>query len=288
MCPRRWVFSSCLARSNQVASLGGCRAAGHRLLSRVLNLVFPEDCSLCQKPLADFRRFPVCAECLATVEPLAAEYWCVSCRTPFVNASPLDASGRCPLCRDGLRAFDGAYSFGSYQDGLRRLIHMLKYDRVRPLAAPLARLALRALPRDLVFEAVVPVPMHWRRRWARGFNQAELIAGEIGGILHLPVRAAVKRTRWTPSQADLTTAARKRNVTGSFAVINKEAIQGRRILLVDDVMTTGATAGACAAVLKRAGARSVTVLTVARADRRIGLAVLRGIGPKKQSVGAGQ
>jgi len=225
---------------------------------------------------------------MASLEPFVPEYWCASCRTPFLNSAPLDSAGLCPLCRDGLRAFEGAYSFGAYEGGLRRLIHMLKYEGVRPLARPLAEMAVRALPKDLVFDAVTPVPMHWRRRWSRGFNQSELIAREVARTLRVPVLKATKRTRFTPPQAELTISARRRNAEGSFRAVRGAVVKEKRVLLIDDVLTTGATAGACAAVIKRAGARSVTVLTVARADRRIGLAMLRGLGRGKNSVGAVQ
>jgi ComF family protein len=139
----------------------------------------------------------------------------------------------------------------------------LKYDGMTPLAATLGGYLSRALPIDEAYDAVVPVPLHWFRRFQRGFNQAALLAGQIGKTRNLPLLRAVRRT-----QTGLTNAKRRQNVAGAFRA---RRIDGLRILLVDDVMTTGATGSACASALKRAGAKSVTLLTVARVDRRSGL-----------------
>ncbi|HZT30953.1 MAG TPA: ComF family protein [Bryobacteraceae bacterium] len=223
---------------------------------------------MCHGPLREFSRVPVCRDCLHEPAPLAAEYFCVSCRTPFLNRFPLDAEGRCALCRSGLWGFDAAWCYGAYEGKLRELIHLFKYGRIRTLARPLGDLLSNALPRDQRFDLVVPVPLHWRRRWRRGFNQSELLAREIARRCGLPVRRLVRRRRSTRTQAGLSNSARRENVAGAFSMYRAAGSQGRRILLVDDVMTTGATAGACAMVLKRAGARYVGLLTLARVDRR--------------------
>jgi len=202
-------------------------------------------------------------------EPLDAEFFCISCRTPFVNSFPLDSEGRCALCRSGLRAFDAAYSFGAYAAELRELIHLLKYRSVRPLAAPLGQYLLRCLPRDEVFDVIVPVPLHWTRRWRRGFNQAELLARAVSRSTGIPVREALRRVHSTAPQAGLSNSARRRNVVRAFRCTAENRVRGKNVLLVDDVMTTGSTATACARALKRAGAKRVSVLTVARADRRM-------------------
>jgi ComF family protein len=201
-----------------------------------------------------------------TPEPLSAEFFCASCRTPFQNAFPLDASGRCALCRSGLRGFDAAYSFGAYEGVLRELIHLFKYGKVRTLARPLGALLARALPRDEAFDAVVPVPLYWRRRMGRGFNQSELLARELSRRTGIPVANALRRLRPTPAQAGLSNSARRQNMSRAFRA---RSVQDKRILLIDDVMTTGATAASCAAALKQAGARRVALLTVARVDRRM-------------------
>jgi ComF family protein len=166
-----------------------------------------------------------------------------------------------------LRGFDAAYCYGAYEGTLRELIHLYKYGRMKPLARPLGDLLARALPRDQGFDAVVPLPLHWRRKWERGFNQSELLARSIARRCGIPLVHGARRRRPTRAQAGLTSALRRENVKGAFSAIT-DRVRGLRILLVDDVLTTGATAGACAVVLKRAGAQSVALLTVARADRR--------------------
>lgn len=231
-------------------------------------LVFPDDCRICGRPLTRSLRIPVCDACLKPPEPLSAEHFCVCCRTPFLNAYPLDAEGRCGLCRRGLSGFDAAYCFGAYQGRLRELIHLFKYGRMRPLAGPLGEWLALAIPREQRFEAIVPVPLHWRRRWRRGFNQAALLARAVARRYGLPVTQALRRVRATAVQAGLSRSARRANVTGAFRVRRSADVAGRRILLVDDVMTTGATARACALALKQAGASYVAALTLARADRR--------------------
>jgi len=155
---------------------------------------------------------------------------------------------------------------------LRQLIHLYKYGRIKTLAKPLAGLLGRALPRDERFDAVIPVPLHWRREWSRGFNQSALLARELAKRTGVAYLAGMRRIRSTSVQAGLSNTLRRKNVASAFALRRGMAarkIAGRRILLIDDVMTTGATASACANVLKRAGAARVVLLTVARVDRRM-------------------
>jgi ComF family protein len=168
-----------------------------------------------------------------------------------------------------LHGFDAAFSYGVYDGKLRQLIQLLKYGGIRPLAEPLAEWLSAALPRDQRFDIIVPMPIHWRRRWTRGFNQSELLARALSRRTGIPVVHAVRKRKGTPPQAGLTAPQRRANVASVFEASKGKKAAGRRILLVDDVLTTGATAGACARAMKRAGAVSVTVLTVARADRRV-------------------
>jgi ComF family protein len=200
---------------------------------------------------------------------MAADYYCKDCKTPFLNRFPLDEQGRCSLCRLGLTGFDSVYTFGSYEDTLRGLIHLFKYNQVRPLAAPLGALLARAIPREHRFDVIVPMPLHWKKRWSRGYNQSELLAKEIARRWGLPVSKMVRRIKATAPQAGLSNSKRRLNVRGAF--VARKGVKGLRVLLIDDVLTTGATASACARVLKRAGASHVAVAAVARTDRRISL-----------------
>jgi ComF family protein len=203
---------------------------------------------------------------------LLAEFFCANCHTPFHNRFPLDDNGLCALCAGGMRGFDRAYSFGFYEGTLRSLIHLFKYSGMKPLSARLAGLLIRALPLDTPYDAVVPMPLYWRRKWKRGFNQAEMLGRHVAEQRGIPLLDAVRRVRATATQAGLTSSNRRKNVAGAFRVKRRfkddARIRGKRILLIDDVMTTGATAAACASTLKRAGAASVTLLTLARTDRR--------------------
>jgi ComF family protein len=222
--------------------------------------------------LREVSRIPVCAACLRQVEPLSAEHFCSQCRTPFQNRFPLDEEGRCALCRFGRRGFDAAYCFGAYEGTLRELIHVYKYGKVRTLADPLGGFLGRALARDERYDLVTPVPLHWRRRWQRGFNQSELLAREIERRCGIPFAHTLRRVRSTSAQAGLSNTARRRNVAAAFTArrtLKADVLRGRRVLLVDDVMTTGSTAAACSQALKNAGAARVALLTVARVDRRM-------------------
>jgi ComF family protein len=181
---------------------------------------------------------------------------------------------RCGLCRRIEPPFARAAAYGSYESGLRELIHLLKYASVRPAADVLGRMLAEAiatlepeLPADSV--AVVPVPLHRTKLRQRGFNQAELIARAAlktrprGDRLHL-CADVLERKRDTASQIGLTSHQRRENLRGAFAVAQPEFVKGLEVLVVDDVYTTGATVSECTRVLRRAGATKVWVATVAR------------------------
>jgi ComF family protein len=257
---RRWAFSSSSLTSY-------CTSAVQTPFHALFSLFFPDDCRICGEPLRLLSRIPLCSACLRPPERLAAEYFCVSCGTPFENAFPLDAEGRCALCRHGLRGFDAAYCYGSYEGRLREWIHLFKYGRIQTLANPLLELLAAVLPRTERIDAIVPVPLHWRKRWQRGFNQSELLARGIARKWGLPVVNALRRRRFTSAQAGLTNTERRKNVAAAFASLRP--LEGQRILLIDDVLTTGSTAAACARVLRAAGAARIAVAAVARADRRL-------------------
>jgi len=180
---------------------------------------------------------------------------------------------RCPLCRRADRPYDRAVSYGSYQDGLRELIHLLKYNSVRPAAGVLGRMlaeSIGVLLPEFGHETVlvIPVPLYKSKLRERSFNQAELIAKAALKLLPKPnfefAPGLLRRTRETASQIGLTAHQRRENMRGAFAVTRAPEVTGREVLLVDDVYTTGTTASECARVLRRAGAERVWVATVAR------------------------
>ncbi len=179
----------------------------------------------------------------------------------------------CDLCRRASPLFRKAVAYGAYDGPLRDLVHILKYQRIKPAARLLGRFLHQALAGKELPEATlsVPVPLWKGKRRQRGFNQAEEIAL---ALLRLQSRGSIQlntallvRTRETASQTGLTRHQRRANLRGAFSVCQPEKLQGRNVLLVDDVMTTGATANECARVLLRAGAKQVWVATVARATR---------------------
>jgi ComF family protein len=235
---------------------------------------FPADCRICGSPLIRVSRLPVCESCLIALRPLQGSYCSVCGEALHIPGCIGAGESRCLLCQRADPPYERAVAYGSYDGGLRDLIHVLKFQQVRPAAAVLGRMLAetmtnleKAMPVGTI--AVVPVPLHKRKQAQRGFNQAEMIArGALKQLSH-PKRfdlctGVLLRRRETGSQIGLTRHQRRENLRGAFAVSDPTRILNRDILLVDDVYTTGTTASECARVLLRAGAARVWVATVAR------------------------
>lgn len=178
-----------------------------------------------------------------------------------------DTTAGCMNCRSRRFSFAGAVRLGAYQGKLRDAVLLAKHEGGEPLAEELGALlgTTRTAPLNAVAaEAVVPVPLHWQRRWARGYNQSEAVARGLAHVLGLPCRPRwLIRTRPTAQQRLVSAAARWENVRGAFRTGFGVRVRGVRILLVDDVLTTGATVDAAAAALMSAGAAQVSVAVIA-------------------------
>lgn len=254
---------------------------------------FPADCRACGGPLLRAGSSPLCDSCLAGLQAQTAAL-CVRCGEALDIDAPRLAgqfgadSLLCAPCRLAPPEFERAAAWGLYEDQMRELIHLLKYEGMRSAAEPLGRLLARTIEkladetqqgatvmsRNVV---VIAVPLFPSKQRQRGYNQSVLVAdvalrdlmrSKSGWSLQA-AHNAMQRIRDTESQFELTPTGRRRNLRGAFAVIDPAAVAGREVLLVDDIYTTGATARECARVLRQAGAEKVWVATVSRAQREM-------------------
>ncbi len=246
----------------------GPRTPSGPFFSAVTNLLFPPRCQVCDR----FCDTPLCSACAESFHRLRPP-WCERCGKPFpahVKTPPLCAD----CARERRPVLDRTRSLGLHIESLRDAVNAFKFGgRVR-LAEPLGRLLAELLSRkaelSLVdpagLDLIVPVPLHpARRRW-RGYDQAELLAAVLGEATGIGAAAGwLTRTRNTPPQVGRTRSAREQNVRGAFAVRGPSPVPEARVLLVDDVHTTGSTLRECARVLRRAGAQAVYAVTLSRA-----------------------
>lgn len=244
----------------------GSRDAWWRGIRRVtrhgLDLVYPPACACCQTPL----------------EPETGRL-CENCRRPLVDLKPAcqhcganlpDHARECPRCRELRLPFRGVCRLGPYEGPLRSAVLRIKRPQEQLLAVALTELlALHAIERlrSWQLDVVMPVPMHWTRRAWRGANSPETIAVGLASALGLPVTThLLTRQRRTVPQASLSPGRRRANVRGAFRVRSHADLPGARVLLVDDILTTGATLNETARTLRRAGAGEVFVAVLARAE----------------------
>jgi len=242
----------------------------------LFSLLFPSDCRICQSPLTNVSHLPVCEPCLGQIMPLDGLLCRVCGEKLFSTFAGGNEGALCGMCRRAEPHFKRAAAYGAYEGALRDLIHLFKYQGIRPAGKLLGDLLNRAVTSMAMPDTltVIPVPLWAGKRQTRGFNQAEAIARPFMSLqsssgIQLDT-SILARTRETASQTGLTRHQRRANVRGAFTVAKPEKIKGRSILIVDDVMTTGTTAGECARVLRRAGAKEVFVATVARATKETG------------------
>ena len=223
----------------------------------VLDVLFPARCVGC----GAYGCF-LCQSCQGEL-PRARPPRCPICWQPQRQGVP------CGRCREERPAFQGARSLYLYEGAAREAVHALKYNYVSALAQPMARLMAAYVEEEEVIEAdlLAAVPLYVRRQRLRGYNQSLLLARELSRLCGLPLaeRGLARRRNTAPQARSADAEARKRNVADAF-VADRRWAEGKRVLLIDDVMTTGATLDACARALRQAGAASVWALTFARED----------------------
>lgn len=225
-----------------------------RIEEALLDLLFPPHCVGCHRPGTW-----LCPECREKIE-FITEPVCPRCGRPVTQPGRL-----CPICRRMNPPIDGIRSAAYFEGVLREGIHHFKYRGIRALARPLGQLmSERWSFYHIPGEVLIPVPLHPSRLAERGYNQAMLLARELGATLDLPVETgSLVRVRATASQVTLDAAARRENVRDAFRCLDDQ-VAGRQVVLVDDVCTTGATLSACSIALQEAGADSVWAYTLAR------------------------
>lgn len=226
------------------------------LVTAFINLIFPPKCSICKVSSEEL----ICPKCLESL-PLIEGNICRFCGKPT-----LYTVNQCRDCRGKRFYFVQARAVWRYNGFGKDLIHAFKYENERRLAPILAEMAFAKITREIFVDRITWVPLHSSRKAERGYNQSELLAREIGrlsGFIAVPV---LKRKRRTEDQNKLPLDKRKDNVKGAFALMaDADAdVDNNKILLVDDVYTTGSTVNECSRILKRGGAARVEVLTLAR------------------------
>ena len=242
------------------------------LAGAVASVLFPSGCRICQSLLTRADRLPICDACLESFRTLPEEV-CQRCGQPWTEGGDVDGDENvCRECRERGFAFDAARSFGVYDGTLARAIVLMKYERIEPLGAWFAKRlqeAAKRIPAQFAPDLIVPVPLHGTRQRERGFNQVDLFGRALAKRLGLPYRPVLlKRERARPDKHLLHFEERWEAVRGAFVIRDGGRVDNLRILLLDDVMTSGATLDACSRALREAGAKSVAGLTIARAVRQ--------------------
>jgi ComF family protein len=223
----------------------------HSTSRALLDLLFPPRCVSCKRAGEWF-----CADCQTSIEPIAAPL-CERCGRPL-------ASTTCSICAHHLPETDQVRAVAFFENHLRQAIHAFKYEQRVELAAPFGVLLRdRFVTLPWRADVLIGVPLHAEREKARGYNQAHLLATALGDMIRLPVwKHALTRIRHTRPQVELTAAERRVNVQDAFQA--DPSVAGKRIVLIDDVCTTGVTMDACSTALKKQGAQSVWGLALAR------------------------
>lgn len=230
------------------------------------DLVYPPTCPLCNDSLSSEEAPPCLCESCREQVATAAEHMCPRCGRERSVTLP---DGRCPACRDEVYQFGHVVCLGPYADALSEAIVRMKHAGQQSLTAGLARELVRRVretPELSDLDVLVPIPMHWRRRVLRGAGTSQVLAEALSIRMCLPLSmTTIKCTRGTKKQSTLSPTARRKNVRGAFLVTDATSVKGLHIGLVDDTVTTGATANEAAKVLRKAGAERISLIAMARA-----------------------
>jgi ComF family protein len=236
------------------------------MFSAFTDILFPPLCHACKAFIPDAGEIHLCQSCLAE-SPLISSPQCTICGLPFLTEGGTDHP--CSGCIQDPPFYAAARAAMLFDGPARDLIHRFKYGKKVQHSRPLGLLTARHTELFAVncsADLIIPVPLHLKRLRQRGFNQAVLLGEFLANRWRIPLsRNNLRRIRWTEPQINLSAAERKENVRGAFEVRDAAGVSSRRVILVDDVFTTGSTVAECARTLKKAGAEAVFVVTVGRA-----------------------
>jgi ComF family protein len=248
-------------------------------INDITSAIFPAPCRLCSGPLLHLSSAPLCADCIAAIQPQTLPLCPVCGELLEPEDWRLTSLAVCRRCEVERPAFTCAVAWSAYDNEVRGALHLLKFEGVKPVAIPLGRKLAQAIvqlesssPREML---VIAVPMHAKRIRERGYNHSILLADYALKDLErsqpawqlTPAHPLLQRRRATQLLFPLTPDKRREMLDGAFTCPDKSALTGKHVLLIDDIMTTGATARECAKTLLEAGASSVRVATLARAQR---------------------
>ncbi|MBF0387596.1 MAG: ComF family protein [Candidatus Omnitrophica bacterium] len=236
-----------------------------KIANGFIDLIFPLNCALCGQFDPVTQRQPLCRACLQSI-PYARPPFCLKCAR---HLKTYNEQGLCPDCLLQPPAFDGAWAFTRYEPPMTNMIRAFKFHNKTALRKTFAHIARTFLTRyglELTADMLIPVPIHPVRLRERGYNQSALLAQSLAGLTGIPLATAIlKKHLLIPRQSELRRKERWTNIQGAFRIENSSLARNKHIILVDDLLTTGATASEAAGALKQAGAAKVELIALSAA-----------------------